>query len=127
MTDDEKEIRSLIDTWLAATKAGDTETVLGLMTEDVVFLVPGQTPFGKEEFRKASESQKSSSMRFEGSSDILELKILGDWAYMVTKLSVTASQPDQTPVTRSGHTLTILRKEDGKWMLARDANLLSEK
>ncbi|RYD27259.1 MAG: hypothetical protein EOP87_21455 [Verrucomicrobiaceae bacterium] len=28
------------------------------------------------------------------------------------------------PVARSGHTLTILRKEKGKWLLARDANLL---
>jgi len=27
-------------------------------------------------------------------------------------------------VKRSGWTLTILRKEDGRWRLARDANLL---
>jgi ketosteroid isomerase-like protein len=30
------------------------------------------------------------------------------------------------PVRRSGYTLTILRKErDGRWRLARDANLLT--
>jgi ketosteroid isomerase-like protein len=33
--------------------------------------------------------------------------------------------PDGNPIHRSGYTLTILRKEaDGKWRLARDANLL---
>jgi len=28
-------------------------------------------------------------------------------------------------MTRAGHTLSILRKENGRWLLARDANLLS--
>jgi hypothetical protein len=28
-------------------------------------------------------------------------------------------------VERSGHTLTVLRKEQGRWLLARDANLLA--
>jgi hypothetical protein len=27
---------------------------------------------------------------------------------------------------RAGFTLTILRKENGRWLLARDANLLTE-
>jgi hypothetical protein len=26
---------------------------------------------------------------------------------------------------RAGHTLTIFHKEDGKWLLARDANMLA--
>ena len=30
------------------------------------------------------------------------------------------------PMTRAGHTLSILRKQDGRWLLARDANMLSE-
>jgi ketosteroid isomerase-like protein len=28
-------------------------------------------------------------------------------------------------MVRAGHTLTILRKEAGKWKIARDANLLA--
>jgi ketosteroid isomerase-like protein len=32
-----------------------------------------------------------------------------------------------TPVRRSGYTLSVLRKNaDGQWVLARDANLLTE-
>jgi hypothetical protein len=48
MTDDERAIRELIATWLRASQAGDTQTVLSLMTDDVIFMVPGREPFGKE-------------------------------------------------------------------------------
>jgi uncharacterized protein (TIGR02246 family) len=44
MQSDEQEIRQLVATWMAATKAGDIDTVLPLMTEDVVFLLPGRPP-----------------------------------------------------------------------------------
>jgi hypothetical protein len=47
---------------------------------------------------------------------------------MWTHLTVVATPPDSGPsLTRAGHTLTILRKEHGKWVLARDANLLVPK
>lgn len=126
MTDDERAIRELVDTWLAASKAGDLPTVLSLMTEDVVFMVPGQKPFGKEAFEAASEAM--GHVRIEGTSDIQELQILGDWAYLRAHLDMTMISPDGgAPVRRSGHTLTILRKEsDGRWRLARDANLLAK-
>ena len=44
MQDDERAIRDLIATWLEASKAGDTEKVLSLMADDVVFLVTGHPP-----------------------------------------------------------------------------------
>ncbi len=56
MSDDERAIRDLIAAWMSATQAGDAETVLGLMTDDVVFMVPGREPFGKEAFAAASQS-----------------------------------------------------------------------
>jgi len=34
---DEQQIRELVSTWMAATKAGNVDTVLRLMTDDVVF------------------------------------------------------------------------------------------
>src|SRR5215468_9344982 len=54
MTDDEGAIRVLIETWMKASQAGDIDTVLDLMTEDVVFMVPGREPFGKEAFANAT-------------------------------------------------------------------------
>ena len=53
MTDDEAAIRQVVETWMAASRKGDLETVLGLMTDDVVFMVPGKEPFGKAAFAVA--------------------------------------------------------------------------
>lgn len=126
MTDDERAIRELIETWLAASKSGDLATVLSLMTDDVVFMVPGRKPFGKEAFAAASQGMKD--VRIEGTSEIEEIQILGDWAYLRNRLAMTVTPPGAAaPMRRSGYTLTILRKEsDGRWRLARDANLLAE-
>jgi uncharacterized protein (TIGR02246 family) len=123
MTDDERAIRKLVDTWLSASKAGDLETVLSLIAEDAVFMVPGQKPFGKEAFMTASQGLEHA--RIEARSDIQELQVLGDWAFLRNYLDVTMTpSPDAQPVRRTGYTLTILRKEtDGRWVLARDANL----
>jgi uncharacterized protein (TIGR02246 family) len=66
-------------------------------------------------------------VRMEGTSDIRELKVLGDWAYLRAFLQVTMTPPGGQPMRRSGYTLTILRKlADGRWLLARDANLLTK-
>jgi uncharacterized protein (TIGR02246 family) len=124
MTDDERAIRELIATWMTASQAGDIDTVLSLMTDDVVFMVPGREPFGKEAFAAASQSM--SGVRMEGSSDIRELNVLGDWAYLRNHIALTITPPGGAPVRRAGYTLTILRKgPDGRWRLARDANLLT--
>jgi uncharacterized protein (TIGR02246 family) len=125
MTDDERAVRDLVATWMAASQAGDVETVLGLMTDDVVFMVPGREPFGKDTFAAAARGMTGS--RMEGTSDIVELKVLGDWAYLRSHLTVTMTSPGGDPVRRAGYTLTVLRKEaDGRWRLARDANLLAD-
>jgi uncharacterized protein (TIGR02246 family) len=124
MPDDERAIRELIDTWMAASRAGDTQTVLGLMTDDVVFMVPGREPFGKQEF--AAMSQGMRDVRVEGSSEIRELRVLGDWAYLRSYLQIAVTPLGGNSVKRAGYTLTILRKQpDGRWLLARDANLLT--
>jgi len=124
MSEDERAIRTLIANWLAATRAGDLPRVLSLMAEDVLFLVPGQPPFGKAEF--AATSARMKDVRIDGKSDIQEVVVQGDWAWCRTQLTVTASPPGGPPVRRSGQTLSILRKEsDGGWLLVRDANLLA--
>jgi len=127
MRTDEDEIRELVATWMAATKAGDIERVLSLMADDAVFLVPGQLPMGKATFAAAAKAQSvQDAPKFDGTSEIQEIKVLGDWAFMWTKLSVVVTPPGGAPSTaRTGHTLSILKKEDGRWLLARDANMLS--
>ena len=121
-SDDETAIRNLVDTWMAASKAGDIATVLSLMTDDIVFMVPGREPFGKDAFAAASGAMKN--VRMEGNSEIRELQVLGDWAYIRNYIEMTITPEGGELVWRSGYTLTILRKESGQWRLARDANLL---
>ena len=124
MTDDERAIHDLVATWMQASRNGDIDTVLRLMADDVVFMVPGREPFGKEAFRASSQGMKD--MRMQGTSDIRELKVIGDWAYARNYLEVTVTPPGGQPAHRAGFTLTLFRKEaDGRWLLARDANLLT--
>jgi len=122
MHEDEAEIRQMVATWLAATKAGDVRTVLELMTDDAVFLVPGHAPFGKADFAQAAMAQ--SSLRIEGESDIEEIHVCGDWAFMRAHLRVRVTPPGGKTMLRAGHALTVLRREHGRWKLARDANLV---
>ena len=124
MADEERAIRDLVATWMKASETGDLSTVLSLMADDVIFMVPGREPFGKDAFRAASEAMKDVSLR--GTSDIRELKVLGDWAYIRNYIDVSLTPSGGDPVRRKGYTLSILRKQaDGKWLLWRDANLVA--
>lgn len=127
MQDDEHEIRQLVSTWMAASKAGDVEKVLSLMSDDVVFLVHGRPVMRKADFAAAPQAQAGpDAPQMDGTSEIQEIKILGDWAFLWTNLTVVVTPPDGAPpMTRAGHTLSILQKQNGKWVLARDANLLA--
>src|SRR5262245_51826389 len=110
MSDDERAIRELVETWMAASQAGDVAKVLSLMADDVVFMTPGREPFGKEAFSASAQGQQAFTV--DGKSDIRELKVLGDWAYLRNFIALTVTpKSGGAPMKRSGYTLTILRKE----------------
>lgn len=124
MTEDEQAIRDLVDTWMDASRRGDTAGVLDLMTDDVLFLTPSREPFGKEAFRQTSEAMRD--VRMEGRAEIQELEVLGERAWIRNRIDLTITPPEGEPLRRSGYTLTLLRKgADGRWRLFRDANFVS--
>jgi len=128
MQRDEQEIRQLVTSWMQASKAGDIDTVLGLMTEDVVFLRAGQPPMiGKAAFAAAARIPPGQEgPQIDGTSEIQEITVSGDWAYMWSKLTVVVTPPGgASSNTRSGYTLSVLKRQNGRWLLARDANMLS--
>jgi uncharacterized protein (TIGR02246 family) len=127
MSSDEKQIRELVAAWMTATRSGDVEALLDLMTEDVIFLVPGKPVMRKSAFAAAAKSQSGGrAAKFEGESDIQEVNVSGDWACMWSKLTVVATPAEGgAPTTRAGHTLSVFRRHGGRWLLARDANLLA--
>jgi uncharacterized protein (TIGR02246 family) len=126
MGEDERAIREFIRSWFEASAGGDVDRVLSLMSDDVVVLTPGQKPFGKEAFAASSRAQ-AGAVRFEARSEVQEVAVTGDVAHTRTRLEVSVSPvAGGEPKRLSGHTLSVFRKQpDGRWLLTRDANLLS--
>lgn len=127
MRDDEQAIRNLISEWQRATAAGDAERLRPLMSDDVVFLTPGQAPmYGRQAFMAAFQ-EGLKHYRIESYGEIKDLHVADDLAYCWTYLSVTATPLQQgLPMRRSGNTLSILKKQPGSgWVIVRDANMLT--
>lgn len=126
MNPDEQAIRNLIAEWHRATAAGDVDTILGLMSEDVVFLVSGKPPMkGRDAFEKGLR-ELLKSHRVESKGEVQECEVSGDLAYCWTLLTVRITPlAGGEPGERSGSALSIFRKQsNGSWQLVRDANLL---
>jgi len=124
MTEDEQAIRSVVHTWIDATQRGDIDTVLGLLTEDALFLIQGQPPMTRSMFEAASRSQAAAKLHIEAESQIKEVLVEGAMGYLWSHLAVTVAPLGADPIRREGHTLTVFKKVSGRWLLHRDANLL---
>jgi uncharacterized protein (TIGR02246 family) len=113
-------------TWIDAVNAGDLARLLTLMTDDAVFLGPGQAPRGREGF-PAAFSGAHQQYRTRCISELEDVVIVGEVAYTLSRdsLSVTPRANGEAKEL-AGHRITICRKQpDGRWRLARDANTLS--
>jgi uncharacterized protein (TIGR02246 family) len=126
MERDEQAIRELHSTWIDAVNAGDLARLLTLIADDVVLLNPGGALLGRDGFSTVfSDAHKQS--RLHCSSELEEVVVVGEVAYTRARdaLSVTPITGGET--TRlAGHRITVYRKQpDGRWLLARDAALLS--
>jgi len=127
MPTDEQSIRNLFFEWQTASEEGDPDRLAGLMSEDVVFLTPGQAPMqGRDSFLEAFR-EGMQHYRIESEGEIRELQIHGKVAYCWTQLSVTMTpRRNGLPMRRSGPVLTILHKgADDAWVIVRDANMLT--
>jgi uncharacterized protein (TIGR02246 family) len=124
--DDEDAIRQAISRWMAAIDSSDFATISSLISDDAVFLITGRPVMAKADFAAAAAGRRGDAVReIRGSIEIREVKVLGDWAFVWAELTVVVTPARGRKFTRAGHTLSILRKEGGKWLLARDANMLS--
>jgi uncharacterized protein (TIGR02246 family) len=125
---DEQAIRELIETWHKATANGDLEQLKTLMAEDVVYLVAAQPPMRGRDAFAANFKKATESFQIESSSDIQEIHVNGDWAYLWNYLVVVMTpKAGGQPNRRTGNVLSVLRKQSsGEWVMFRDANLLAE-
>jgi uncharacterized protein (TIGR02246 family) len=126
MGPDEQKIREVHSTWIDAVNAGDLVRLLTLMADDVVFLNPGQAPFGRDGF-STSFSTAHKQFRIGCISEIEEVVVVGEVAYTRSRdaLSVIPRAVGEA-MQLAGHRITVYRKQpDGRWLLARDAHTLS--
>jgi uncharacterized protein (TIGR02246 family) len=122
---DAQQIRRVIEEWHERSAQGDLDAVLGLMTEDAVFLRCGGPPMTRTEFA-AGFREWASRARIRSKSEVKELSASGDVAYAWSYISIAMTSIETGSVTnREGHVLSVFRKSPaGKWLLARDANLI---
>lgn len=126
MTSDERAIRDLVARWHSATAADDVDTVLGLMAEDVVFLVAGRAPMRGRSAFESGLRKLLATHRIESTGVVQEVAVSGDLAYCWTQLTVSiVPRSGGDAVARAGSALSVLRKQaSGSWVVVRDANLL---
>ena len=126
MSDDERAIRSLVLDWLAASKAGDHAKVLSLMADDVVFLNPGQAPFGRDGFSHAFSSAHQQAV-VRCISELEEVVVVGEVAYTRSRDALSVTRRSGWEATQlAGYRITVYRRQpDGRWLLARDAHTVS--
>ena len=121
--DDARQIRGLVDSWIAASNARDLPALMGMMTDDIVFMTPGRAPFGKAEF--AADVERMKSVAIDARAEVQEIEVFGPRAYIRNHVRVELTSPGQAPKRVSGYAMSVLRKEaDGRWRIARDANLV---
>src|SRR5437867_5806509 len=115
MVSDQQEIREVHSTWIDAVNSGDLVRLRTLMADDVVFINPGQAPFGRDGFCVGfTDAHKRARIRC--ISELEEVAVAGEVAYTRSRdaLSVTERAGGET-TQLAGHRITIYRKQpDGR-------------
>jgi uncharacterized protein (TIGR02246 family) len=124
---DEIAIRRVLEDSLEASNRGDLEGYGRHLADDITYFMTGLPPTrGRDNFMAAYRAL-AAQCHIQASLDIEEIKVMGDYASCVTRLTVVLTPHGGSPRRRSGHTLGILRREpDNRWVIFRDANLIPE-
>lgn len=119
---DEQAVREVHRTWIAAVNAGDLDRLWSLMTDDVVFVNPGEAPFGRDRFREAFTAGHR-DFRIQCASEPEEVVVAGELAHTVSRDTLSLVPRAGGATARfAGYRLTVYRKQAGRWLLARDAH-----
>lgn len=124
LADDLRQIEDLHRRDRAASLARDIDTLVSLMDEDVVLIMPGGPPMrGRAALAaalKASFEDTRPDKILEYVHEFEEVRVVGDWAFEWGSYRGTTQKPDGTKVRESGHLMRILRRQPaGGWNVAR--------
>ncbi len=123
-TEDEAAIRQMFREWKEAVRTKDIPRLLSFITEDAVFMPPGQPLIRGKAQVEALYQLSFSKFIMEQEFQIEEIQIAGDWAFLwgidSAKLTPTDGGPE---IEAKGMGISILRRQsDGSWKLARGIN-----
>lgn len=111
------------ENYVSAINSNQLDSLLGMLTEDVVFLAPN-TPVmaGKEALRPWLEGYLQ-AFKTHWDKPVQEFVVCGEWAFeRYSYKSTDTSLEDGSVIDDSGWGLVIYHHDaDGKWRVARDA------
>ncbi|GAB3244685.1 hypothetical protein GCM10027296_04840 [Chitinimonas naiadis] len=96
------------------------------MADDVVFLGPGQAPFGRDGFPTGFLAAHQEFL-LRCTSELEEVVVVGTVAYTRARDSLSlVPRAGGEASALAGYRITVYRKQaDGRWLMARDAHTLT--
>ncbi|MFQ5817587.1 MAG: YybH family protein [Terriglobia bacterium] len=116
-------IRAADGEYMKAVQAKDADSFVSFYTEDAAMLPPnGARKDGKQAIRKfASEVLEDPNFAVNWVVNAVEVSAGGDWAYTLSAIEITTSDPEGNPVTEKGKDVHLWKKQaDGTWKIAVD-------
>lgn len=109
--------------YVKAINSNDLEMLLGMLTDDVVFMAPNEKPYvGKEALKPWLEGYLA-AYKTHWDKPVEEFVVSGEWAferYSYTSTDTPLAGGD--PIVGTGWGFVVYHRDaDGKWRVARDA------
>lgn len=120
---DRAAIEALNERWVAAYRAGDYAAIPPLYTEDALIMPRGRPAIHGRVALAERLGGLAAGRRVAIDFEIVELEVIGDHAWLVSRFAVTYTPPDDPAgaVTEHGRSLIVYRRDrDGGWRIHRD-------
>jgi uncharacterized protein (TIGR02246 family) len=121
---DEAAIRKMYQDWEEAVSRKDIAYLLNFITDDAVFMPPGQPLIRGKSQVEALYKMSFDKFTMDQNFQIEEIQICGDWAFVWGIDSAVLTPLDGGPVVHGrGMGISILRRQpDGSWKFSRGIN-----
>jgi len=123
MSNDIDELTALNRDYVASVQNCDVKRFDEILAQDFYCSNPDKSLVDRAAFLK--QTAVPVTIRNLKAEDV-KIRVLGDWAFVRTRLTVEVTPPGGGEThKRAGHTLSVMQKVGGRWLLARDANMLT--
>lgn len=123
---DRRAMVEISNDWLDAYASGDLDGIMAIMHTDAVVMPHGQpTSRGTDAVRRYF-STRIGRPGVTFVDDLEEIRINGDWAYVLGRFRLEVERgDDEPPYVHNGRYLVLYEKVDGEWKMLRDMDNLA--